>query len=77
MYRIINKKISEEEFIILINLAISFYKKKKRDTISNERKVIMVYCKWHYKVIINLKKYKNENKKKLIKNILLTIVNKN
>jgi len=29
MYKIINKKISEEEFINLINLAISYYKKKK------------------------------------------------
>jgi hypothetical protein len=29
MYKIINKKISEEEFIKLINLGISFYKKKK------------------------------------------------
>jgi hypothetical protein len=28
MYNIINKKISEEEFIKLINLGISFYKKK-------------------------------------------------
>jgi hypothetical protein len=63
MNKIINKKLSEEEFIMLINLAISFYK-KKRDTISNEKKAIMPYCKWHYKFIINLNKNKKEKRKK-------------
>ncbi len=64
MYKIINKKLSEEEFIMLINLTISFYKKKKRNTISNERKAIIPYNKWHYKYITNLNKNKKEKKKK-------------
>jgi hypothetical protein len=56
MYNIINKKISEEEFIKLIILAISFYKKKVEKTISKERYAIMPYYKWHYKFISNLNK---------------------
>ena len=56
MYNIINKKLSEEEFIKLIHLAISFYKKKIEKTKSNERYAIMPYYKWHYKYISNLNK---------------------
>jgi len=66
MYKIINKKLSEEEFIMLINLAISFYKKKKRNTKSNERKAIMPYRKWHYKFIINLNKKEGKKKEEKI-----------
>jgi len=56
IYKIINKKILENEFINLIILAVSFYKSKIDKTKSVIRYAIMPYYKWHYKIISNLNK---------------------